>query len=277
MMVRYCPMWLPVNSSNFLAPGPLNWKVTMGWPVLTWPPSNPARASPRSAPVTMTSFFRGTVFFSGPGGGTPGPAASHAGPRGRDWLRVLANSSSAVCPMIRSARWGSSIPGSSTMMRRSPSRWIVGSTTPSWSMRLRMTSIAASTAAALQVQAQVDLQAGRLEVGAPAAEADGCSGQLYCGQDHEHDDDSPEDAEHNHPPPQHTKKDACDVGAVRLTARPTTGLLYRPRRVPTNPASAWTHVRSHYTIGADMSLFPDAARVPPAAPAPHNSRNHPRT
>src|SRR3989304_3603187 len=149
MMVRYCPMWLPVNSSNFLAPGPLNWKVTMGWPVLTWPPSNPARASPRSAPVTMTSFFRGTVFFSGPGSVTPVPAASQVVPCGSDWLPVLANSSSAVCPMIRSARWGSSIPGSSPMMRRSPSRWIVGSTTPSWSMRLRMTSIAASTASAV--------------------------------------------------------------------------------------------------------------------------------
>src|SRR3990170_1503335 len=69
--------------------------------------------------------------------------------------------------------------------------------------------------------------------------------------------------------PQSTKKDACDVGAVRLTARPTTGSLYRPGRAPTNPASAWTHVPSHYTIRADMGLFPDVAGAP-AAPLIHN-------
>mgnify|MGYP001612113388 CR=1 FL=1 len=61
-------------------------------------------------------------------------------------------------------------------------------------------------AAALQVQAQVDLQAWRLEVRSPAAEADGRSRQLHRRQDHEHDDDPPEDAEHDHPPPEHKKR-----------------------------------------------------------------------
>ena len=48
--------------------------------------------------------------------------------------------SCAVRPMTSSASRGSETPGSSTMIRRSPERWRLGSDTPSWSTRRRRTS-----------------------------------------------------------------------------------------------------------------------------------------
>lgn len=58
------------------------------------------------------------------------------------------NASCAVRPMTSAACLGSSTPGSSTMIRFSPERTRVGSTTPSASARWRSTLIARSVAAA---------------------------------------------------------------------------------------------------------------------------------
>lgn len=53
----------------------------------------------------------------------------------------------AVDPSRSRIRAGSCTPGNCTRIRSAPTRWIVGSATPTWSMRWRMISRLCSTAA----------------------------------------------------------------------------------------------------------------------------------